>query len=96
MDHYYMRKCRLNRQAMFDCLTTLQIGLGLAIIGPWVLIILYDVLLYLWRTFTYEIPVVGGRARGRARPRTLTLTERAMGDPRALGLIGQTTERSSD
>lgn len=73
-----------------------QIGLGLAIIGPWVLIILYDLILYLWRTFTYEIPVVGGRARGRARPRAPTLTEKAMGDPRALGLMQQTTGGSSD
>jgi hypothetical protein len=60
--------------------------MALLTIGPWALVFLYDILLYLWRAIQYEIPFVGGRARGRARPRAPTLTERPSGDPRVLGL----------
>jgi hypothetical protein len=64
----------------------LQVFMALLTIGPWALVFLYDILLYLWRAVYYEIPIVGGRARGRARPRAPTLTERPSGDPRTLGL----------
>jgi len=46
-------------------------------IGPWIIALAYDIVLYLWRSITYEIPVVGGRARGRRPPRPPSLTERA-------------------
>lgn len=60
--------------------------MALLTIGPWALVFLYDILLYLWRAVHYEIPFVGGRAQGRARPRAPTLTERPSGGPRTLGL----------
>lgn len=63
-------------------LTTSQLALGLAIIGPWLLILVYDVLLYLWRSATYELPYVGGRARGKGRPRAPSLAERPDGSHR--------------
>jgi hypothetical protein len=44
-------------------------------IGPWAVVILCDILLYIWRASTYEIPIVGGRARGRQRPLIPSLTE---------------------
>lgn len=53
-----------------------QLVLGTLTIGPWLFLILYDVILYLWRAATYEIPVVGGRARGRGKPRAPSLSER--------------------
>ena len=46
-------------------------------IGPWIIALAYDIALYLWRSITYEIPVVGGRAQGRRPPRPPSLTERA-------------------
>jgi hypothetical protein len=53
---------------LFTTLTTLItrtcIILAFITIGPWALWIVYDIVLYLWRTITYEIPFVGGRARG--------------------------------
>lgn len=57
----------------------MQLALGLLIIGPWVLLLLYDIVLYLWRSATYEIPYVGGRARGKGRPRAPSLAERPDG-----------------
>jgi len=49
--------------------------LGTLTIGPWAFVILYDILLCIWRAGTYEIPIIGGRARGRPRPLIPTLTE---------------------
>lgn len=39
--------------------------------------ILYDLILYIGRRIQHEIPFVGGRARGYARPRATSLRERA-------------------
>ncbi|KAI9051247.1 hypothetical protein LZ554_005348 [Drepanopeziza brunnea f. sp. 'monogermtubi'] len=47
--------------------------LGILVIGPWFLLIVYDMILYIFRTATYEIPYVGGRARHRPRPRAPSL-----------------------
>jgi hypothetical protein len=70
--------------------------MALLTIGPWALVFLYDLLLYLWRAIHYEIPFIGGRARGRARPRAPTLTERPSGDPRTLGLAGISSRVEDD
>ncbi|KAL1957910.1 hypothetical protein VTO42DRAFT_5302 [Malbranchea cinnamomea] len=64
------------------------IFLGTLTIGPWLFLILYDILLYIWRASTYEIPIIGGRARGRRRPVAPTLTERPDGRRRTLSLRG--------
>jgi hypothetical protein len=53
---------------------------------PWFIFLAYDVILYLFRTITYEIPFIGGRARGKERPRAPTLKERPSGDPRVMGI----------
>jgi hypothetical protein len=55
-------------------------------IGPWVLLIIYDMLLYLFRTATYEVPYIGGRARNRPRPRAPSLSERPGGIARRFSL----------
>ncbi|KIW08359.1 uncharacterized protein PV09_01275 [Verruconis gallopava] len=60
--------------------------LFLITIGPWFAFLIYDVILYVFRTITYEIPIIGGRARGRERPRAPSLKERATGDPRVMGI----------
>ncbi|KAH9825533.1 hypothetical protein Tdes44962_MAKER04101, partial [Teratosphaeria destructans] len=60
--------------------------LALLTFGPWLALMVYDLVLYLWRSATYELPVVGGRARGRARPRAPSLTERPDGHKRHLSL----------
>lgn len=61
--------------------------MALFTVGPWALFFIYDIILYLWRAVAYEIPVIGGRAQGRQRPRAPTLTERPDGETRNLGLI---------
>ena len=48
--------------------------------------IVYDIILYLFRTATYEIPYFGGRARNRPRPRAPSLSERPSGKPRRFSL----------
>ncbi len=48
--------------------------------------LLYDLLLFIFRFVTYEVPVVGGRARGRSRPRAPSLTERPSGRPRRFSI----------
>jgi len=54
-------------------LVRLFLILGMMAIGPWALLIVYDMILYLFRTATYEIPYIGGRARNRPRPRAPSL-----------------------
>jgi hypothetical protein len=72
---------------VFIKLTNLsQLLLGCIAIGPWLLLIVYDALLYLFRTATYEIPYIGGRARNRPRPRAPSLSERPNGIARRLTL----------
>lgn len=63
-----------------------QFLLFLITIGPWLIFLAYDILLYLFRTVTYEIPYIGGRARGKERPRAPSLRERPSGDPRVIGI----------
>jgi len=60
--------------------------LGILAIGPWFLLIIYDMILYVFRTATYEVPVIGGRARNRPRPRAPSLSERPSGKPRSFSL----------
>jgi len=64
----------------------LQLLLGILAIGPWVLLIIYDAILYVFRTATYEVPYIGGRARNRPRPRAPSLSERPSGRPRQFSL----------
>ena len=65
-----------------------QILLGILTIGPWALLIAYDLILYILRASTYELPYVGGRARGRQRPRAPSLAERPSGRPRTFSIAG--------
>ncbi|KAA8646272.1 hypothetical protein EYZ11_000634 [Aspergillus tanneri] len=62
--------------------------LGLITIVPWALLIMFDLCLYLWRMLEYEIAVVGGRARGRQRPRAPSLNERRGRQRRVFSLTG--------
>jgi hypothetical protein len=62
--------------------------MGLLVIGPWALLIIYDILLYIFRSVYYELPVVGGRAKGRQRPRAPSLTECPSGHRRAFSFVG--------
>ena len=72
--------------------TTPQLVLGAITIGPWALLLVYDFLLYTWRTATYRIPVVGGRARGRQRPNAPSLTERPSGHRRRFSIAALDTK----
>ena len=69
-------------QYLYTIANTSQLILGTIIIGPWLLLLVYDILLYLWRSATYELPYVGGRARGKRRPRAPSLAERPDGSHR--------------
>ena len=70
-------------------LTALQFFFGLVMIGPWVFLVIYDLVLYIVRSIAYEVPVVGGRARGKARPRAPSLTERPSGHRRKFSLASR-------
>jgi len=71
-----------------------QLFLAVAAAGPWFLIVIYDFLYYIFRVTTYEIPVIGGRARGRQRPRAPSLVERPDGSHRrGLSLGGGSRDR---
>ncbi|KAF2872202.1 hypothetical protein BDV95DRAFT_628593 [Massariosphaeria phaeospora] len=67
-------------------LTRLFLLLAFVTLGPWAFLLVYDLVLYLARSITYEIPVVGGRAQGKARPRAPSLTERPSGHRRRFSL----------
>ncbi|KAJ5561756.1 hypothetical protein N7535_003783 [Penicillium sp. DV-2018c] len=62
--------------------------LGLITIGPWAFLILLDATIWLYRLILWELPWIGGRARGRQRPRAPSLNERPGGQRRAFGLRG--------
>ncbi|ORY10440.1 hypothetical protein BCR34DRAFT_566933 [Clohesyomyces aquaticus] len=66
--------------------TRIFLLLGIITIGPWAALLLYDLLLYIFRSISHEIPVIGGRARGKARPRAPSLTERPSGHRRRFSL----------
>ncbi|KAK2809814.1 hypothetical protein FQN50_003454 [Emmonsiellopsis sp. PD_5] len=65
-------------------------------IGPWAFLILYDILLYVWRASTYEIPIIGGRARGRQRPQAPSFSERPSGRRRTFSLRGAAYDYDED
>ncbi|KAL8693422.1 MAG: hypothetical protein Q9224_003754 [Gallowayella concinna] len=62
--------------------------LGLLTIGPWALLIVYDLLLWLFRSILYVVPYVGGRARGKKKPRVPSLSERPSGRARTFSIGG--------
>ena len=43
-------------------------------------------MLYIFRAAIYEVPYIGGRARGRQRPRAPSLAERPSGRPRTFSI----------
>jgi len=55
-------------------------------LGPWLLLLIYDAVLYIFRMTTYDIPYIGGRARNRPRPRAPSLSERPSGRARTFSL----------
>ncbi|KAH6616881.1 hypothetical protein C7974DRAFT_53729 [Boeremia exigua] len=67
-------------------LTRVFLIFGIVLIGPWAILVVYDLVLYVFRAATYELPVVGGRARGKARPRAPSLTARPNGHRRRFSL----------
>ncbi|KAJ5439847.1 uncharacterized protein N7458_010845 [Penicillium daleae] len=66
--------------------------LGLITIVPWAALIVFDVGLYLYRMILWELPWIGGRARGQQRPRPPSLQERPGGQRRAFGLRSVETD----
>lgn len=75
---------------------TLKLFLGLVTIGPWAALLVYDLLLYIIRAIAYEIPVLGGRSRGKARPRAPSLTERPSGRRRRFSLARRPGENAQN
>jgi hypothetical protein len=69
-----------------------QFLLGLITIGPWAFLIFLDATIWIYRLILWEIPWIGGRARGRQRPRAPSLNERPGGQRRAFGLRGVETD----
>jgi hypothetical protein len=68
-------------------LTTTQFLLAAITFGPWLALLVYDIILYIWRSATFDLPQIGGRARGqRQRPRAPSLKERPDGHKRRFSL----------
>jgi len=69
--------------------TTTQFLLAIITFGPWIALLVYDIILYIWRSATFDLPQIGGRARGqRQRPRAPSLKERPDGHKRRFSLAG--------
>ncbi|KAJ5185357.1 Protein of unknown function DUF3445 [Penicillium cf. griseofulvum] len=66
--------------------------LGLITIGPWAFLVLLDATIWVYGLIVWEVPYIGGRARGRQRPRVPSLNERPGGRRRAFGLRGVETD----
>ena len=58
--------------------------LAVIVIGPWLLLLVYDVLLYFWRFATFQLAHMGGRGNHRERPRAPSLRERPDGHKRQI------------
>jgi hypothetical protein len=65
-----------------------QLFLAIVTFGPWIALLVYDIVLYLWRSATFDLPQIGGRARGRQRPRAPSLKERPDGHRRQFSVAG--------
>lgn len=65
-----------------------QLLLAFVTVGPWLLLLVYDIVFYIWRSATYKL---GGRARGQQRPRAPSLTERPDGHKRRFSLATMPT-----
>ena len=77
-------------------LTEQQLFLAVVTFGPWIALLVYDIVLYLWRSATFELPQIGGRARGRQRPRAPSLKERPDGHRRRFSVAGVPVPIPSD
>ena len=64
----------------------LQLLLGIITIGPWAILLVYDMVLYIVRAIAYEVPFFGGRARGRGKPLPPSLKERPNGRRRTFSI----------
>ena len=69
-----------------------QFFLGLITIGPWAFLVLLDATVWIYRLILWEVPYIGGRARGRQRPRAPSLNDRLGGQRRAFVLLGPETD----
>lgn len=87
-DMAYANLCEFSYRCFVQCFAncSFKLAFGLVMIGPWAILVIYDLVLYVFRAVTYEIPVIGGRARGKARPRAPSLTERPNGHRRNFSL----------
>ncbi|CAC9889140.1 hypothetical protein D6C90_00399 [Aureobasidium pullulans] len=63
-------------------ISSIFMSLGVVTIGPWALLLVYDLLFYVYRSCAYHIPFIGGKAQGKRRPRAPSLTERPSGQRR--------------
>lgn len=83
----------LHYDAVADLLPRIpQFFLGLITIGPWAFLVFLDAIIWIYRLILWEVPWIGGRARGRQRPRAPSLNERPGGQRRAFGLRGVGTD----
>jgi hypothetical protein len=56
--------------------------------SPWLIAILIDLFLYLFRQIWYWVPVWGGRAQGKTRPRALSLQDARRRTLSLAGIVG--------
>lgn len=80
----------------FRPLISPQLFLAIVTFGPWIALLVYDIVLYLWRSATFDLPQIGGRARGRQRPRAPSLKERPDGHRRQFSVAGVPVPTPSD
>lgn len=80
----------------FRPLMSQQLFLAIVTFGPWIALLVYDIVLYLWRSATFDLPQIGGRARGRQRPRAPSLKERPDGHRRQFSVAGVPVPTPSD
>ncbi|KAL8734282.1 MAG: hypothetical protein Q9181_003249 [Wetmoreana brouardii] len=85
---YQVLRASSLQSARLELTSLYKLLLGILTIGPWALIIVYDLLLWIFRSIYYVIPFVGGRARGKKRPRAPSLSERPSGRPRTFNIGG--------
>ena len=70
-----------------------QLLLSFVTFGPWLVLLVYDIGLYMWRLLVYKL---GGRERGQLRPRAPSLTERPDGHKRRISLAGLPTTQDGE
>jgi len=82
-----------NLHTLQGCADLIQLLLGAVTMGPWILVLIYDIILYAWRTITYGL---GMSVHGGQWPQAPSLTKRPSGHRKRFSLAALDPKSCTD